>query len=436
LYEGTRKLPGAHHLTLDLDEGSLSVRAYWQFRIEANESLGDDAEDALVDELEHLLSQAVQRRLISDVPLGIFLSGGIDSSATLAMAARHRPPDSIKTFTIGFMEPSFDESAYARRVADVFRSVHQEKQLDLELARALLPSVLRRLDEPLGDASILPTYLLSEFTRQQVTVALSGDGGDELFAGYDPFKALGPARLYAAAVPKGLHTGVRRLAELLPISTRNMSFGFKLRRALAGLSYPPSAWNPIWMAPLEPREMSELLASAVRYEEVYDESIALWEGSTGKDYVDRTLEFFTNLYLQNNILAKVDRAGMMVSLESRAIFLDNDLVDFCRRLPNRFKFRNGERKYILKKAMARHLPKDILSRRKKGFGIPLTKWLRTMASDAAQLPISGIDTGVVERWWDEHRKARADHRLALFTSLSLQHTVREASDRHASRELA
>jgi asparagine synthase (glutamine-hydrolysing) len=435
LYEGTRKLPGAHHLTFDLDEGSLSVRPYWQFRIEADESLGDDAEDALVDELEHLLSQAVQRRLISDVPLGIFLSGGIDSSTTLAMAAQHRPPESIKTFTIGFKEPSFDESAYARRVADVFRTAHQEKQLNLELAEVLLPSVLGRLDEPLSDASILPTYLLSEFTRQQVTVALSGDGGDELFAGYDPFKALGLARLYAAAVPKGLHAGVRHLAELLPISTHNMGFDYKLRRALAGLSYPPSAWNPIWMAPLEPRQMSELLEGTVRFEEVYEESITLWEASTGKDYVDRTLEFFTNLYLQNNILTKVDRAGMMVSLESRAIFLDNDLVDFCRRLPNRFKFRNGERKYILKKAMARHLPKDILSRRKKGFGIPLTRWLRTMASDAA-LPISGVDTGVIERWWDDHRKARADHRLALFTSLSLQHTIRGASDRRPSRKLA
>jgi asparagine synthase (glutamine-hydrolysing) len=280
--------------------------------------------------------------------------------------------------------------------------------------------VLCRLDEPLGDASILPTYLLSEFTRQHVTVALSGDGGDELFAGYDPFKALGPARLYAAAMPQALHKGIRRLADLLPISMDNMSLDFKLRRTLAGLSYPASGWNPVWMAPLEPRAVAELLDSPVRFEELYDEAIALWDGSPAKDYVDRTLEFFTNFYLQDDILTKVDRAAMMVSLETRAIFLDNDLVAFCQRLPNRFKFRNGERKYILRKAMARHLPPEILSRKKKGFGIPLAKWLRSMPP--GRTPVSGVKDAVVERWWDEHRGARADHRLALFTSLSLQHS--------------
>jgi asparagine synthase (glutamine-hydrolysing) len=421
LYEGSHKLPGGHHLTLDLADNSIKVICYWQFRIEADQGLGDAAEPALIDELDHLLSQAVRRRLISDVPLGIFLSGGIDSSAVLAMAAQYHPAGSIKTFTIGFTEPTFDESPFARQMAATVGSAHQEKHLDLDTTRDLLPSVLRRLDEPIGDASILPTYLLSEFTRQHVTVALSGDGGDELFAGYDPFKALGPARLYAAAMPRALHKGMRRLAELLPISMRNMSLDFKLRRTLAGLSYPASGWNPIWMAPLEPRDVAELLNSPVQFEELYEEAIALWDGSQGKDHVDRTLEFFTKFYLQDDILMKVDRAAMMVSLESRAVFLDNDLVAFCRRLPNRFKFRNGERKYILKKAMARHLPPAILARKKKGFGVPLAKWLRSMPSGATWM--NGVNGALVERWWDEHRRARADHRLALFTSLSLQHAL-------------
>jgi asparagine synthase (glutamine-hydrolysing) len=337
------------------------------------------------------------------------------------MAAQHRPVASIKTFTIGFTEPSFDESAYGRQMATAIGSAHHEKQLDLDTARDLLPSVLRRLDEPLGDASILPTFLLSEFTRQHVTVALSGDGGDELFAGYDPFKALGPARLYTAAMPQALHKGIRRLADLLPISTANMSLDFKLRRTLAGLSYPASGWNPVWMAPLEPRAVAELLNSPARFEDLYEDAIALWDGSPGKDHVDRTLEFFTNFYLQDDILTKVDRAAMMVSLETRAIFLDNDLVAFCQRLPNRFKLRNGERKYILRKAMARHLPPEVLARGKKGFGIPLAKWLRSMP--AGQTSISDINGAMVERWWDEHRRGRADHRLALFTSLSLQYSL-------------
>ena len=152
----------------------------------------------------------------------------------------------------------------------------------------------------------------------------------------------------------------------------------------------------------------------------------------GKDFVDRTLEFFTNFYLQDDILTKVDRASMMVSLESRAVFLDNDLVDFCRRLPNRFKFRNGERKYLLKKVMARHLPARHFSRKKKGFGIPLAKWLRSLVPNGSA-PVQGISAPVVERWWQEHRSARADHRLALFTSLSLQYSPSRRCARRATR---
>jgi asparagine synthase (glutamine-hydrolysing) len=428
LYEGSRKLPAGHHLTFHFTDGSISVVPYWRFRIEADEGLLESAEPALVDELDHLLSQAVRRRLMSDVPLGVFLSGGIDSSAVLAMAAHHRPAGSIKTFTIGFTEPSFDESPYARQIAAAIGSNHQERQLDFNAARDLLPSVLLRLDEPLGDASILPTYLLSDFTRQQVTVALSGDGGDELFAGYDPFVALGLARFYTAHVPRALHKGVRRLVDFLPISTRNMSLDFKVRRTLAGLSYPAAGWNPVWMAPAEPRHIAELLDSPVRFEELYDEAIALWDSSQGKDDVDRTLEFFTTFYLQDDLLTKVDRAAMMVSLESRAIFLDNDLVAFCQRLPNRFKFRNGKRKYLLKKTMARHLPREILARRKKGFGVPLAKWLRSMVFDD-RLAIPGMNNAMVEQLWDEHRCGRADHRLALFTNLSLQYSLAAKTSR-------
>lgn len=421
LYQGCRKLPAGHHLTLDIASGALRVKRYWQFRVEPNEGLSDADEPVLVEELRSLLSDAVKRRLISDVPLGLFLSGGVDSSTVLAMAARHLDPATIRTFTIGFTEPSFDESGFARDVARAFGTNHSEKRLDLDTARDLIPDVLARLDEPLGDASLLPTYLLSEFTRQHVTVALSGDGGDELFAGYDPFKALTPARLYARMVPSGMHRGLRRLADLLPVSARNMSLDFKLRRGLMGMSYPEAVWNPVWMSPLEPREMSELFSEPVRVEDLYSEAIALWEETPGKSLVDRTLEFFTNFYLQDDILTKVDRAAMMVSLESRAVFLDNDLVDFCRRLPHRFKIRNGERKYLLKKAVAADLRREVTARAKKGFGVPLTDWLRRMP--ALNAPVPGVQGAAVHRYWQAHRAKAADHRLFLWSWLSLQHIV-------------
>ncbi len=201
-----------------------------------------------------------------------------------------------------------------------------------------------------------------------------------------------------------------------------MSLDFKIRRTLAGLSYPSSVWNPVWMSPVEPKQMAELFQEPVRLEDVYGDAIALWESSRSASLVDRTLEYFTNFYLPDDILFKADRAAMMSSLEVRAVFLDNDLVDFCRRLPHRFKFRNGERKYLLKKVMARHLPPKVLNRRKKGFGIPMLKWLNQIPQPRSQA-VPGINLSTAERWGKERRNGAGDHRLALWTWLSLQQCV-------------
>jgi asparagine synthase (glutamine-hydrolysing) len=420
--ENCAKLPGGSYLIYNVHHGTVSTERYWRFKLHPDESLGDENEPELAEELRALLIQATKRRLISDVPLGLFLSGGIDSSAVLAGAAQCLPPYQIKTFTIGFNEPSFDESEYARAAAALFNTSHHEELLDLETTRSLMPTVLRRLDEPLADPSILPTYLLSRFTRRHVTVALSGDGGDELFAGYDPFKALGPATIYQRLVPNGLHRGLRRLADLLPVSTKNMSFDFKVRRALMGLSYRRELWNPVWLAPLEPDLIAELFEQPLRAEELYEEAIALWDG--GNSLGDRTLEFYTNYYLPDDILMKADRATMMVSLESRAVFLDNDVTEFCERLPYRFKYRNGTRKYLLKKALAPLLPQQILARKKKGFGIPVTKWLRMIPeADRIRPFIGGIDMEPIETWWNEHRQGRADRRMILWSWLVLEEYI-------------
>jgi asparagine synthase (glutamine-hydrolysing) len=419
LYAGTRKLPAGHHLTLDLAGGEPRVACYWRFRIDSDETLGQRPEAELVEELRALLRNAVGRRLISDVPLGLFLSGGLDSSSVLWAASQHRPAETIESFTIGFTEPSFDESDYAWQVARHFGTQHREQMLDLDTARDRVPALLGRLDEPLGDASLLPTHLLSEFTRRHVTVALSGDGGDELFAGYDPFKALTPARFYDRLMPRGLHRGLRRLVDLLPVSTANMGLDFKLKRSLMGLSYPSAVWNPVWMAPLEPGLMAEVFTAPLPLEELYEEAITLWESGGAADPVDKTLEFFTSLYLTDDILTKTDRAAMMVSLESRAVFLDNDLVEFCRRLPHRWKYRRGTRKYLLKQAMAGLLPEGIIHRRKKGFGIPAAKWLRSIPPMPPLPAVAGIRTDAVAERWRSHRAGAADHRLFLWSWLSL-----------------
>jgi asparagine synthase (glutamine-hydrolysing) len=420
IYEGVAKLPGGHCLTFDLTSGESRVFRYWCFRIEPDDSLTDADEQRLAEELRHLLTQAVGRRLMSDVPLGVFLSGGIDSASVLAAAARHLPPSRLRAFTVGFAEPSFDESAAARQTADFIGARSAVEILDLETARRLIPDVLKRLDEPLADPSVVPTYLLSRFTRQQVTVALSGDGGDELFAGYDPFRALAPARYYHRLMADPLHRGLRRLADLLPLSTRNMSWDFKLRRALSGLSYDASLWNPVWTAPVEPDALQDLFYEPLHLDDIYGDAMALWEEDGRKSVIDKTLEYYTNFYLPDDILAKVDRASMMNSLESRAVFLDNDLVAFCQRLPARFKYRRGRRKYLLKRAVEPWLPKAITERPKKGFGIPIAAWLRELAPPQPAAMIDGVNHAFVESAWHDHRAGKRDHRQLLWCWLSLQ----------------
>ena len=423
LYKGCRKLPAGHNARYRLQKKELSITPYWLFELMPDECLGDADESRLAEELRHLLFQAVERRLISDVPLGLFLSGGLDSSSVLAGAVAamgDAPPD---TFCIGFQDPSYDESHHARAIARHFGSAHREQVLDFTQAEAEIPRVLSHMREPIGDASILPTYLLSRFTREHVTVALSGDGGDELLAGYDPFKALAGARVYKALMPGSLHRGLRKLTDFLPKSQANMSLDFKLRRALRGLSYAEGAWNPAWMSPLEPEEIHDVFEAPLTAEELYAEALELWERRPGASLVDRSLEFFTRFYLPDDILTKVDRASMMVSLETRAVFLDNDLVDFCQRLPHRFKFRGGEGKYLLKKAMAGILPEETLQRSKKGFGIPLMRWLRELPELKSPAALPGMRPNYITDAWQAHRGGKADHRLFLWQWLALQYGV-------------
>ena len=424
LYRGVYKLPGGHWMTYDIASKALQVAQYWQFRIEPFEAIPANPEDVWGEQLRGLLSQAVKRRLISDVPLGIFLSGGIDSSAVLAFATRHVPPREIKTFSIGFTEQSFDESAYAQRMAAHFGSDHHHEVLSLEAVGDLAEEVLSMLDEPMGDSSILPTFLLCRFARKYVTVALGGDGGDELFAGYDPFKALNPAQWYAKHVPGWLHGGLRSLADLIPASERNMSLDFRIKRGLRGVSYPARAWNPVWLGALDPVELEELFQQPVRYEDVFEEAIAAWESSSADNLTDRTLEFYTRFYLQDNILTKVDRASMMVSLEVRAPFLDNDLVDFARRVPHQYNLRHGVTKYLLKKSLEGILPADIIYRKKKGFGVPLARWLKGWKEPAIAPRCNDLDLAWVSRRWSEHRAGKVDHRLFLWCWIVLQNHMR------------
>jgi asparagine synthase (glutamine-hydrolysing) len=416
LYHKIFKLAGGYNLLLSLPRMKVEITKYWDLAIEPFQKIPQDPEGEWGEIIRDLLQRAVRRRLMSDVPLGIFLSGGIDSSSIAAFAVSSAG-DRIKSFSIGFEESSFDESSYSRQVASLLGTDHILECLSLERSASLLDDIVGKLDEPMGDSSILPTFLLCREARRQVTVALGGDGADELFAGYDPFKALYWAELYGRLVPKPIHAAIRMVMARLPTSHRNMSLDFRIKRTLRGLSYPRRFWNAVWLGPLEPTDLAELFNEPVDLEEVYAEAIEHWETCPQDNLIDKTLQFYTKLYLQDDILVKVDRASMMNSLEVRAPFLDTELVDFVRRIPSDYKCRRGQSKYILKKALEPVLPGNILCRSKKGFGVPIGKWFQNGC-----LAVDGTDgTGLTnaaftKRMFEEHRSGRNDHRMFLWNA--------------------
>ncbi len=416
VFSEVSKLPGGHSLSFDLTMGELRVWRYWEFEIEPFEELPHNAEEIWCEQIRELLGAAVKRRLMSDVPLGVFLSGGIDSSAVTAYAVRHAGAERMKTFCIGFAENDFDESRYADKVSKLLGTSHHEEVLSLEIASGLVPEIARRLDEPMGDPSLLPTFLLSRHTRRAVTVALGGDGGDELFAGYDPFRALAVSQVYQRIMPKPLHKAVSLFASILPVSHRYMSLDFRIKRTLRGLDYPPHLWPAIWMSTLLPRQLTELFGTPTDIEDLYAEAVTAWDRCRSNNVVDKVLCFFTKLYLQDDILVKADRASMMVSLEVRAPFLDIDLVNLVRRIPASYKLRGNTTKYLLKKALEPVLPREILYRKKKGFGVPVGRWLkeRRIVVTQAEMARTGLNMAVMNRLYDEHIAGKSDHRLFLW----------------------
>ena len=426
LVEGVWKLPAGHNLILE-ENGEPRLTRYWRFRLEPDDRLMSRPRSALAEDLLERLERAVKRRLMADVPLGVFLSGGIDSTAVAALAAKHAGADRLRTFSIGFEETSFDESAYSRRAAGFLGTDHKCETLDLDKACDLLSEIFDKLDEPQGDNSLLPTWLLSRFARKHVTVALGGDGGDELFAGYETFRGLRKAEYYARLVPRPVHHALRALAGRLPVSHANLSLDFKIKRGMRGASHQPPLWNPVWLGALEPDEIARLFGEPIDPEDLFSEAVEAWDACTQPNLTDRTLQFYTELYLQDGILAKVDRASMMHGLEVRSPFLDLEVAEFARTLPHALKIRGGITKYLLKKALEPVLPPDIIYRKKKGFGTPIGSWFR-----GGRLEPRGGGAFLEEKL-AAHRAGLADERLYLWCQLSYQEWLARVGAEDAMR---
>lgn len=434
VYTEVQSLPPSHMLLLQ--DGNLSISRYWDMPMPDESDKRSDNE--LCEELRFLLSRAVRRRMVSDVPLGVFLSGGIDSSIVAGLMAR-QSSTAIKTFSIGFSEASYDESRYARIVAKAFATDHHERVLSAEECADTLPGIISRMDVPMADASVAPTWLLSGVTREKVTVALGGDGADELWAGYEHYIGFKVAQWYNAA-PSALRRGIiEPLAQLLPSSA-----GY-INPRLAVATFLRAAHAPAWqrvqtmLTAFTPDMQESILDSAFKAQqpgflapevlfaptrEHYDH----WQPQNAATPLARAFHVYARQFMLDDILVKVDRCSMLHSLEVRAPFLDKDAAEFAARLPVSRKLHGFKRKWLLKKVFAELLPDEILYRNKRGFQIPVAQWLRgrmrplmeDLLSEST-LKAQGIfNYQAVRALMDEHVSGRADLRKPLWTLLVFQ----------------
>lgn len=438
-FRGVQKLPPASVLTWQPGE-EICIQKYWE--LDCREPMLTKA-SVLSEQVRALVQEATRLRLIADVPVGLFLSGGIDSACVLA-ATRQETSGSIRTFSVSFGDARYDESAYARLLANRFETEHHEFRVTPNVME-LLPEMAALFDEPFADESAIPTYYLAKLTREHVKVALSGDGGDEAFAGYRRYLAL-KILGWLSRVPSS--TQLSALRKLMPYSSTPRS---KLRYlkellSLVGRS-PAQQYRAMFLGMLdEQRWMTSYTADFRECVEGNAETESFLQGwglPSIPDNVARATASDTLGYIPECLNVKVDIASMACGLEVRSPFLDHKLVEFCARVPSGFKIRNAEQKYILKRAFRNELPVEILRREKTGFGMPLAEWLRddlrALAHDTLLSPDSCINslfrTEKVRMMLDEHAARRRNWHVQIWRLLVLESWMKANSTRGRSSNL-
>ena len=420
-FEGIHKLPAGSMLVVEA--GQVSVRAYWQLKFEPKLVISE--EDA-ADELLSLLRESVRLRMISDVPLGAFLSGGIDSSTIVALMAEQT--SNVKTFTIGFPEPDFDEIQYARSVAHHFGTDHRDVMVEPDAVRHV-SRIVWQYDQPYSDVSAIPTYYLSRLTAGHVKVALTGDGGDECFAGYPRYQQFLGTELLARlpAIPRRSLAGAARTVTRL-LSERNY-LGRRLFAVADMMDGGLEERYAAWVTSFRPSDKQRLYTADFRTQ-LHD--LQGIEPLFRKDKapvaaLDRLLDVDVATYLPDDLLVKVDIASMAWSLECRSPFLDQKVMEFAARLPTSLKLRGRTSKYLLKKVFEKRLPAGITNRPKQGFGVPIGAWMRDELRDFTRELLLGreaqrglFEASAVQRLLDEHQSGRFNHAARLWPLLALE----------------
>jgi len=430
IFKNVKKLPPGHYLTFS--EGRLDVKQYWDFNFNPSESL---REEDYLEELRFLLDESVRLRLISDVRLGAFLSGGIDSSTIVGLMARHSAQP-VKTFSIGFHEDSYNELKYARMTAQKFGTDHHEFFVTPEIC-SVVDELAWFMDEPFADQATIPNYVVSKLAREHVKVVLSGDGGDELFAGYTRY-IVAQNRASFDLIPKTLRQGLGPLSKNLPHGTkgRNYLFNISLDPVSRYLD-SVSTFTSLNRESLYTRDFRDLVGTEGYVSSLFRDLSA--RVTTGEP-LDRLLYIDSKTYLPGDILAKVDRTSMAVSLEARAPLLDHKLIEFVGQMPAKLKLSGLESKHLLKKAVADLVPHEILNRPKQGFGVPIQDWinrqLRSRIRESLTEPRSQqrgyVEPGYINVLLNEHERGRRDHSDGLWALFMLELWHRQFIDQPAN----
>ena len=424
-FSDIKKLPPGHILVCE--KGQIKVERYWDLSYAPKVRM---AEEEYGERILELLHEATKLRLISDVPLGAFLSGGIDSSSVVAMMSQ-LSSEPVKTYSIGFEEQSFNELKYARIVAERFGTDHHEFIVKPN-AIDVLPRLIWHYNEPYADSSAIPTYYVAKVTRQHVTVALNGDGGDESFGGYERYVANKLADYYQR-IPAFIREGmIARLVKKLPESTERRDMVRRIKRFTAAIPYSPERRYAQWMCHFDNDTKYRLYSPEFRERMAEIDSIDLlvniYSKAKAVDFADKTFYADVMTYLPDDLLVKVDIASMAHSLEARSPYLDQRLMEFAASIPPDLKLKGMTTKHILKKALANILPPEILHREKMGFGVPIGRWFRHELKDLAydilldpkSVQRGYFAVGFVKKMLDEHVSGKVDHGYRIWALLNLE----------------
>jgi len=426
LFSRVRQLLPGHYLLIDRS-GVVQDVEYWDLLYQENEDRG---EQAYIEEFDALLEDSIKLRLVSDVPFGAFLSGGLDSS-TVAYLMSHLMKDPVKTFAIGFSEDSFDELVYARQMASVIQSDHHE-HIVTDKDAAILPRLVWHAEEPTADSSMVAVYYLAQMARQHVTMVLTGDGADEILAGYETYQAFYVQRLYRLLPPWVRRHLIAPLVNAIPASDSKVSWDFKLRRFVAGAELSAEDAHASWRTIFTAEARQQLLGPVAHDPNALADPLDLYREAfartTARHPLNRMLYVDTRVYLPNDMLVKVDRMTMAHGLEARTPYLDYRLVEFLARVPPRLKLKYGlHKKYLLKASMKSRLPRTIVYRRKQGFNVPNARWIKrelkpfvTDCLSPARVRQTGLlDSQFVEGVVRDHFENRSDNSHHIWCLLVL-----------------